>query len=175
MMNGPGRFLIFTGEGKGKTTAALGMALRASGHGQKVRIVQFVKSDDSPGEYQALRSLPGVELIQRGCGFIPREQGARFEQHRQKAQEGLAVARALLNERPDLMILDEICVAVSKGLLDEDCVIEFLSEAPPATCVVMTGRYAPHNLVELADTVTEMKCVKHGYECGIAAQRGVEF
>lgn len=175
-MTGPGRFLIFTGEGKGKTTAALGMALRASGHGQHVLIVQFIKSDATTGELLALGHLPGVEVHQRGLGFIPKQEGAARESHRQAAQAALDFARqALARREHDLVILDEINIALAAGLIDEASVLALIDEVRPRTCLVMTGRSAPLALMERADTVTEMRCVKHGYRAGIAAQAGVEF
>jgi cob(I)alamin adenosyltransferase len=175
-MTGPGRFLIFTGDGKGKTTAALGMALRMAGHGRRVLVVQFIKSGGSTGEIAALGRLPGVELVQKGMGFIPKQDDEARERHRQAASEALELARqALAAGEHDLVILDEICIAISSGLIDEMRVLEAIETAPPETCLVLTGRSAPPRLVERADTVTEMRCVKHGYRAGIPAQQGVEF
>lgn len=173
---GPGRFLIFTGDGKGKTTAALGMALRMAGHGRRVLIVQFIKSDGSTGEIQALGRMPGVELVQKGLGFIPKQAGEARERHRQAAVEALEYAhQALAEGGRDLVILDEICIAVSAGLIEEERVLAAVEAARAETCLVMTGRSAPARLIERADTVTEMRCVKHGYRAGIPAQQGVEF
>lgn len=174
--SGPGRFLIFTGDGKGKTTAALGMALRMVGHGRRVLIVQFIKSDDSTGELKALGRMPGIELVQKGLGFIPRQEGETRERHRQVAVEALEFAhQALAVGGCDLVILDEICIAVSAGLIDEASVHAAVDAAHQDTCLIMTGRSAPQSFIERADTVTEMHCVKHGYRAGISAQQGVEF
>jgi cob(I)alamin adenosyltransferase len=172
----PERLLIFTGDGKGKTTAAPGMALRAVGHGMGVRIVQFVKSDSSTGEIAALRRLPGVEIVQCGRGFLPRAPGADTSPHREAAMRALTLAReGLASGRYGLVILDEVLIAVSAGLLDTSGVAAALSESAPGVCAVLTGRNAPAELIEMADTVTEMRCLKHGYQMGIAAQQGVEF
>lgn len=175
-MKRPDRLLIFTGDGKGKTTAALGMALRAAGHGDGVSIIQFVKSDASTGELAAIGGLPGVEIVQYGRGFIPRASSPGIGEHRLAALEALDAARqALRSGRYRLVILDEVCVALRAKLLEPSAVVEVLSEAPPGVCVVLTGRGAPAELLDLADTVTEMRCVKHGYQQGIPAQRGVEY
>jgi cob(I)alamin adenosyltransferase len=175
-MRSQGRILLFTGDGKGKTTAALGMALRACGHGQKTLIIQFIKSDASTGEIEGLKHLPCAEIIQKGLGFVPPESDQAFETHRQAAQEGLSSsADALASGRYDLVILDEVCLAVSRHLLEEDAVMEVIQKARPQTCVVMTGREASPGLIALADTVTEMHMVKHGLATGIKAQKGVEY
>lgn len=119
-MRGKSRVLIFTGDGKGKTTAALGMALRASGHGLRTLILQFIKANASTGELIALQHLPGVEIIQMGRGFTSPAEDPAFSEHRQSAQNALQMAlKALQSKRYDLIILDEICTAISKGLLDE--------------------------------------------------------
>lgn len=175
-MKRPDRLLIFTGDGKGKTTAALGMALRAAGHGCPVAIVQFVKSDATTGEIAAIGRLPGVEIVQCGRGFLARSPKTEIDEHRQAALEALAIVReALASGRYRLVILDEVCVALRARLIESSAVIEVLSHATPGVCVVLTGRGAPAELLELADTVTEMRCVKHGYQQGIPAQQGVEY
>ena len=175
-MKHPGRVLLFTGDGKGKTTAALGMALRASGHGMRTLILQFIKANSSVGEVSACRRLPGVEISQTGLGFVPERSNPSFPEHRRAAEEGLGLAlKALTSGQYDLVILDEICTAISRGLIDEVCVIEALRQAHPRTCVVMTGRNATRALIDLADTVTEMRFVKHGFREGRAAEKGVEY
>lgn len=175
-MKHPERLLIFTGDGKGKTTAALGMALRAAGHGQPVLIIQFVKSDSTTGETAAVARLPEVEIVQLGCGFLPRTDGPAMDSHRQAALAALAAAReALQSGRYRLVILDEVFIALRAGLLTSSGVIDALSVTQPGVCVVLTGRGAPTELLDLADTVTYMGCVKHAYQQGVAAQPGVEF
>jgi cob(I)alamin adenosyltransferase len=169
------RILLFTGEGKGKTTAALGMALRASGHGMRTCVIQFIKGDASVGEVAAAASTANIEIHQAGLGFLPPADDSRFAAHRAAAQAGLRDAmEAIRSGRFALLVLDEICLAVARGLLDEPQVLELVSETPPQTCLVLTGRYATAGLVARADTVTEMRSVKHGLQAGFAAQKGVE-
>ncbi len=169
------RILLFTGDGKGKTTAALGLVLRACGHGLRTLVVQFVKSDASTGEVAGIKHLPGVEIVQAGCGFIPPETDPAFDGHRKAAQRGLDLAAdALTSGKYEIVILDEICVAVSRNLLSGKKVEEVIRKAAPGTSVVLTGRNAPENFVALADTVTEMRAVKHGLQIGRKAQKGIE-
>jgi len=171
------RILIFTGDGKGKTTAAMGMVLRASSHGLRIKIVQFIKSDTGSGETAALKHLPGVEFVRRGLGFVPKHRDdPQFADHRRTAEEGLELAReAILSDTYDLVVLDEICGAITAGLLEETEVATLLQQAPARLRLALTGRNAPAALIELADTVTEMRCVKHGLQQGRTAQPGVEF
>jgi cob(I)alamin adenosyltransferase len=170
------RVLLFTGDGKGKTTAALGMALRACGHGLRVRIIEFLKADSSTGELAAFARWPNVEISQVGKGFVPKESHPKWAEHRQAAQEGLALARqALASGKFELVVLDEICTAVAKKLVSEDEVAETLNKSTPKICIVLTGRDATKKLMALADTVTEMRCIKHGMQQGIPAQKGVEY
>jgi cob(I)alamin adenosyltransferase len=171
-----GRRLLFTGEGKGKTTAALGMALRASGHGIRTLVIQFIKANSSIGDLTGCRHLPFVEIIQTGRGHVPEKTDPKFTEHRRAAKEGLDLAvKAFTASQYDLVILDEICTAIAKGLLEEDCVIEAIQKANPETSVVMTGRHATQGLISLADTVTEMRLIKHGLKDGRTAQKGVEY
>ncbi|MBE3571374.1 MAG: cob(I)yrinic acid a,c-diamide adenosyltransferase [Moorella humiferrea] len=166
---------VYTGDAKGKTTAAFGLALRACGHGLKVLIVQFMKTPDY-GEHKAFRRLlPEVEVKTFGRkGFIHRE-GARPEDYEQ-ARAALAYAReAVLSGRIDILILDEINNALYFGLLAEDEVLTFLKERPPQVEVILTGRNAPAGIVAAADLVTEMRQIKHPYEKGIKARKGIEY
>lgn len=176
-MNDKPRILIFTGDGKGKTTAAMGMVLRASSHGMKIKVVQFLKSDTGSGEVAALQNLPGVDFVRRGFGFVPkRRNDPRLAEHQRVAEEGLALAReAVLSGCYGLIVLDEICGAIAAGLLEETTVAELLRQAPASLRLALTGRHAPAALIELADTVTEMRCIKHGLQQGRKAQSGVEF
>jgi cob(I)alamin adenosyltransferase len=169
------RILIFTGDGKGKTTAALGMAFRASGHGLRTSVIQFIKSDTTVGEVVAAAASTNIEIHATGLGFIPPADDPRFAQHRAAAEAALGrAAEALAGGRFALVILDEICLAVASGLLDEGAVAELLAQASPEMCLVLTGRDATPGLIALADTVTEMRCVKHGLQVGRLAQEGVE-
>ncbi len=170
------RVLLFTGEGKGKTTAALGMALRAAGQGLRVLIIQFIKGDPATGENQAVALLTGVELRQSGLGFVPKPTAPSFPAHREAAANALReAAEALAAGSHDVVVLDEVCVAVARGLLDERAVCEAVRKARAGTCVVLTGRGATPALIDLADTVTDMRCVKHAFEAGRRAQKGVEW
>jgi cob(I)alamin adenosyltransferase len=170
------RILIFTGDGKGKTTAALGMALRASGHGLRILILQFIKADPSIGELKSLKNLPRVEMIQMGRGFVPSPKDPAFAEHCQAACHALEKAtEALGSKRYDLIILDEICTAMAMGLITEDQVTKVIDQGSEDSCLVLTGRGATDRLISKADTVTEMRCLKHGFQEGITAQKGVEY
>ncbi len=171
-----GRVLLFTGEGKGKTTAALGMVLRASGHGQKALVIQFIKQDPTTGEIKGCLHLPGVKILQAGRGFVPPPSSPDFAAHREAAEEALNLAAAALRSGEyRLVVLDEICLAVWKGLLEEERVGETVRAAAPGTCVVLTGRPLIPGLVSLADTVTEMRSLKHAFQEGRRAQEGIEY
>lgn len=170
------RILIFTGDGKGKTTAALGMAFRASGHGMRSCIVQFIKSDGSVGEVAAAAQSPTIEIHTTGLGFVPPTDDPQLADHRTAAQAGLRKAtEAVASGQFSLVILDEIFPAVAHGLIEERQVVELLAQATPETCLVLTGRNATPTLIALADTVTEMLCINHGMSVGHAAQKGVEL
>ena len=169
------RVLIFTGDGKGKTTAALGMAFRMSGHGLRSCVIQFVKSDASVGEIAAAAASASIEIHPTGLGFIPPADDPRFAEHRAAAQAGLhKAAEILAGDHFALVILDEICLAVARGLIDERQVVDLVGRASSETCLVLTGRDATPALIALADTVTEMRCLKHGFQEGCVAQKGVE-
>ena len=171
----PGRVLLFTGDGKGKTTAALGLALRACGHGMRVLVLQFIKAAPT-GELAASRQLQGLEFVQTGLGFVPKPDSPRFEEHRRAAMAAMEQAtQALVSGRYDLVVLDELCTAVSLSLVDEKSVAELAAKRPPSVTLVLTGRGATPGLMALADTVTEMRCIKHGFESGRKAQKGIEF
>lgn len=170
-----GRVLLFTGDGKGKTTAALGMALRAAGHGMRVLFIQFVKSDPETGEMAAFSNLPDAEIVLTGRGFVPAPSSPEFSEHCRAAGEGMIKAgKALSSGSFDMVCLDEIAVAVAKGLVPEEAVLKMVRHAHPDTIVVLTGRNATVAMIELADTVTEMKNIKHGLASGWPAQKGVE-
>jgi cob(I)alamin adenosyltransferase len=172
----PSRVLVLTGDGKGKTTAALGMALRAVGHGQRVLFVQFIKADASTGEVTGVRQLPGMSLVQTGLGFVPPPTHPAYPAHRKAALEGLALGKqALRDGAADLVVFDEVCVAIARGLLDVEAVLTAVGNARPGTTVMLTGRGAPDALIAAADTVTNMCCVKHALQSGHAADAGVEW
>ncbi len=171
-----GRVLIFTGDGKGKTTAALGMAVRASGHGQKVFILQFLKSQRTTGERLGLEHLPGIEVMPAGLGFLPDPQAPAFSDHQKTAERALTMALEILKSGDyDLVFLDEIGTAVAKGVLSEDRVLEVIRQRSEKTSLVLTGRGISQKLQDQADTVTQMNGLKHGLEQGLKAQPGIEY
>lgn len=175
-----GLVLIHTGDGKGKTTAALGLAVRAWGDGFRVLILQFIKGGWTYGELKTLEALGQLdegrmEVRQCGLGFT-RKGDTDETEHRQAAADALAAAKAaILSGDWDLIILDEINYAVKFGLITQEDVLALLDIRPPALHLVLTGRDAAPALVERADLVTEMKCIKHPYQQGIKAQQGIEF
>lgn len=177
-----GLILVNTGDGKGKTTASMGLALRASGHGMKVLFVQFIKGGWKTGEGVRLPELPGVEHHVAGKGFtIPKYRRRPWPEHLQAVADAWALVQARVEEEQfDVVILDEINNVLSNERLSEalplEELIEFLERKPEMMHVVLTGRRAPQELIDVADTVTEMKLVKHVYkDKGIPAQRGIEF
>ena len=169
------RVLVFTGDGNGKTTAALGLALRAIGHGYRVAVIQFVKNDDSVGEIRALRQLASVDHVLGGSGWIPFQQGTALDEHRHAALQTLWRAREIIEAgRHGMVILDEVCLAVCCGLLNQQDVVEVIGALHPGTRLVLTGCGATRRLIELADTVSDIRSVKHAFRDGVRAQAGVE-
>ena len=172
-----GLILVNTGPGKGKTTAAMGTALRAVGNGMKVLMLQFLKGSWHYGELDAVKAF-GEHFVmkQMGRGFV-KVGGAETdpEDIRMVEQAWEEARAAILSGRWDLIILDEINYAISYGMLDPHKVVDTLKQRPEQVTVILTGRNAHPSLVEIADTVTEMKQVKHAYEKGIMAQRGIEY
>lgn len=169
------RIVLCTGDGKGKTTAALGMAVRALGNGQQVLILGFVKGQET-GEERFFAAQQGAVYVQTGLGFVPEESSPHFAAHRDAAQAALRRAeQELAGGAWDTVILDEICIAVARGLLDAAAVTAAVRGTHARTAVVLTGRGALPELIALADTVSEVRCVKHGYQAGIAAQPGIEW
>ncbi len=168
--------LIFTGSGKGKSTASFGMAVRAAGHGQRVLILQFMKSDSSTGELVGLRDKLGIDMRQMGLGFVPKRDHPKYPAHKEAAQNAFAVAtQAMQSGDYDLLILDEICGTVSAGLVSEQQVLDALADSSATLNIVLTGRNATAAMIEKADTVTEMVPHKHALETGIPAREGIEF
>ncbi|NLI12525.1 cob(I)yrinic acid a,c-diamide adenosyltransferase [Pelotomaculum propionicicum] len=172
-----GLILVNTGNGKGKTTAALGMAFRAWGQGMKVLVLQFIKGGWKYGELKAAEKLgPNFEMRQMGEGFIKGPGDQSLEEHRQAAQEALEAASVEISSgKYDLIILDEILYAVNYGLVSLDDVLGLMKKKPESLHLVLTGRNAPPEVIERADLVTEMKEIKHHYTKGIPAQKGIEF
>ncbi len=173
-----GLLIVYTGEGKGKTTAALGMTLRAVGYGWKVCVIQFVKGSWKSGELKGLKRLePEVELHVAGAGFVGIiDDKLPFEEHRRVTLEALKLAGEKLSSGIyRLIILDELNVAVKLGLVTADELAEILKARPAELHLVITGRDADPWLIEKADLVTEMKEIKHPFQQGILAQKGIDY
>ena len=172
-----GLVAVNTGDGKGKTTAALGTVVRAVGYGWKVLIVQFIKGTWQYGEMVGLTMLPGVRLERMGAGFY-KIMGDTLpdEVHRQAAAEALALARqAMASGEWDMVVLDEVNVAVQTGLLPVADVLALIEAKPTWLHLFLTGRGAPPAIIERADLVTEMREIKHPYQKGIIAQKGFDY
>lgn len=164
---------VYTGNGKGKTTAALGLALRMAGNGGRVFFGQFMKGR-LYGEHRALSTLPRIDVRTFGGPRCLRREEVT-EKDREMARRGLEICRqAMLSGRYDLVVLDEINVALWFGLVSDEAVKTFLDERPGKTELLLTGRYAPRWLIERADLVTEMKLIKHYYDAGVMARDGIE-
>jgi cob(I)alamin adenosyltransferase len=175
MDTGKGLVIVFTGNGKGKTTAALGMAMRAAGHGMKVLVLQFIKGSWAYGELQSFARIGEVEVKPLGTGFTWKKDS--LEEDRVLAAAGWDEAVSEIERGYyDMIVLDELNVVLSYGLLPLAPVLNALANKPAGQHIVITGRDAPEELVGVADLVTEMKQVKHPYhDQGIKAQKGVEF
>lgn len=168
-----GLVIVYSGPGKGKTTAALGLALRMAGHGRRVLVVQFLKGQET-GEVRAAKLLPGVRVVQAGRpAFVDLAKPSRVD--REMAAAGLREAEKALREAScDLLVLDEANVAVAHGLLAAEEVLKLVA-GRGKTHVVLTGRDASAELVEAADLVTVMQEVKHPYRSGLGARAGIEY
>ncbi len=173
-----GLIIVYTGEGKGKTTAALGMALRAVGRGWYVLMIQFGKGSWHYAELESSQRLkPEFEIVPMGLGFYKILDDAHSEtEHRRAANDALAFASAqMLSGKYDMLILDEINGMLASGLLALADVMALLDAKPDGLTLVLTGRYAPPELMERADLVTEMREIKHPYQKGILAQKGIDY
>jgi cob(I)alamin adenosyltransferase len=174
-MSNPARGLVLinTGNGKGKTTAALGIALRAVGQGLKVSMIQFIKGKWKTGEMEAAQLL-GFELMPMGKGFTWESKNP--EEDKALMRNAWAVAsEIILSGRYDLIILDEINYVLGYGYIAADEVISVLQSRPGHVHVVLTGSNAPEEIVSIADGVTEMRDIKHPYRSGIPAQKGIDY
>lgn len=180
-MSERGLILVNTGNGKGKTTAALGVVLRAVGQGLKVLILQFIKSGHGYGELEGLKKLGNAVTIKSmGKGFIYYNRDkvtvVELEKHKVAAQEAWkTLVEEVNSDKWDLIVMDEINNAINYELIDVNSVVQMLKHKPERLHVILTGRYAKPEIIDIADTVTEMKVVKHAYEKGIKAAKGIEF
>jgi cob(I)alamin adenosyltransferase len=172
-----GLVICYTGDGKGKTTAAVGLAVRAVGAGLRVRMLQFIKGEWKPAELKGLALLGDrFSMEQLGLGFVTYKPRLPYERHRQAAHAAWEQAkREMQSGAQDVLILDEINNAFRFGLLPTADVLEALRGRPRELHVVLTGRGAPPEILDIADLVTEMRAVKHPYEHGIPAQYGIDF
>jgi cob(I)alamin adenosyltransferase len=169
--------IVNTGPGKGKTTAAMGTALRAVGQGMRVLMLQFLKGSWHYGELDAVQAFGDKFVLrQMGRGFVKVGGAETDPEDVRMVEEAWAEAeRAILSGEWDMVILDEINYAISYGMLDPAKVVKVLQQKPPMVHVILTGRNAHSTIIALADTVTEMRQVKHAYEQGVMAQRGIEY
>jgi len=173
-----GLLVVYTGDGKGKTTAALGMTVRAVGYDWKVAVIQFIKGSWKYGEIDGIKKLaPNVELSIMGEGFVGIiDDDKPIEQHREAAKKAYELALEKMTSGVyELVILDELNVALTLGLISSDELKELVARKPEKLHLVITGRGARQWLIDQADLVTEMKEIKHPYQKGILAQRGVDF
>ena len=172
-----GLIIVNTGPGKGKTTAAMGTALRAVGNGMKVLMLQFLKGSWHYGELDAVKAFgDNFVMKQLGRGFVKVGGAETDPEDIRMVEEAWRESREeILSAKWDLVILDEINYAISYGMLDPEKVVEALKQKPEMVHVILTGRNAHPKIVEVADTVTEMRQVKHAYEKGVMAQRGIEY
>lgn len=172
-----GLVIIYTGEGKGKTTAALGLVLRAVGYKKKCLIVQFGKAWFT-GELAAVKKLsPYVKIIQGGKGFLD-ILGSKVskDQHKRGASEAFRILyKEVISGKWDVVVADEIVGAVSSGVLSLRQAIKLITDKPASLDLVLTGHHAPKKLIDLADLVTEMKEIKHPFQKGILAKKGIDF
>ena len=166
---------VFTGDGKGKTTAAIGTVIRALGHGLKVYIAFFMKGDYPYGERNILSNLPNVDIASFGFSAFTDPANIKPEE-KEQAKQALAAAReAMISGNYDLVVLDEINVAIAWKLVELDEVAKLVSDKPQNVELILTGRYADKELVKMADLVTEMLNIKHPYDEGTTAREGIEY
>jgi cob(I)alamin adenosyltransferase len=173
--NKKGLVIVITGNGKGKTTAAFGQALRAIGQGYKVFVVQFMKGRDYGEFIAAEKYLPNITIRKTGLdSFVMRDHPAAIDI--ELAQKGLAMAaKAVMSGKYDMVILDEINVALDFKLIDLKEVIKLIKNKPASLDLILTGRYAPPELIKLADTVSDVQEIKHHYNAGIKDRAGIEY
>ena len=178
IMSEDGLVIVYTGKGKGKTTAALGMALRAIGYDHKVCMLQFIKGSWHYGEMDSSKKLePNFELIAVGKGFVGiLDDNSSREEHEKYAAEALRICREkIFSEKYNVVILDEVNYAIDLGLIDVQAVTKIIKEKPSSLDLVLTGRDAKEEIIELSDLVTEMKEIKHPFKSGIKAKKGIDF
>uniref|UniRef100_A0A7C4XDH1 Cob(I)yrinic acid a,c-diamide adenosyltransferase n=1 Tax=candidate division WOR-3 bacterium TaxID=2052148 RepID=A0A7C4XDH1_UNCW3 len=166
---------IYTGDGKGKTTAALGLALRAVGHGKKVIMLQFMKGEINYGELKSAKLLKNFRIEQYGRpDFVDKDHPAKIDI--ELARKGFERAKEVLREKKyDIVILDELNVAVDYGLIPVNEVIELFKKVPRRIELIITGRYMPEEFKEYGDLISEVIEVKHYFQKGVKARKGIEY
>jgi cob(I)alamin adenosyltransferase len=177
-MGKDGLVIVYTGKGKGKTTAALGMALRAVGYNYKICMIQFIKGSWHYGEMTSSKRLePEFELTAIGKGFVGiMDDKSPIEVHKEIAGEALRIAKEKIrSEKYDIIILDEINYAINLNLVKLEDVLNLIKIKPPKLNLVLTGNYARDEIIEVADLVTEMREIKHPFKAGIKAKKGIDF
>ena len=177
-MGKDGLVIVYTGKGKGKTTAALGIALRAIGHNYKICMIQFIKGSWHYGEMISSKRLePEFELIAVGKGFVGIiDDKSPREEHERVAQDALSLSREKIrSEKYDIIILDEINYAINLGLIKLEDVLDLIKKKPTKLNIVLTGNHVKNEIIEIADLVTEMKEIKHPFKSGIKAKKGIDF
>jgi len=177
-MSEKGFVIVYTGGGKGKTTAALGLALRALGYNHKVCMIQFIKGSWHYGELDSVKRLePELELTAVGKGFVGIiDDKSPREDHEKIAEEAIKICKEkITSSKFDVVILDEINYAIDLGLIRTEQVIELIKMKPHDLDLVLTGNHAKQEIIDLADLVTEMKEIKHPFKSGIKAKKGIDF
>ena len=177
-MQETGIVIVYTGKGKGKTTAALGIVLRAVGHGYKVGMIQFIKGEWYYGELTSSRRLePEFELIAAGRGFVGIiDDDHPIEDHQKAAKDAIEVAKQkIASGNYDVMILDEINYAAKLNLISQQDILDVIASRPEKTSLVLTGNYVPEAIMAAADLVTEMREIKHPFQRGVKAKKGIDF
>jgi cob(I)alamin adenosyltransferase len=173
-----GLTIVYTGKGKGKTTAALGLALRATGYDKKICMIQFIKGSWHYGEMDSTKKLePGFEMVAVGKGFVGiMDDKSPKEDHEKVAKEAIKISSEKIHSgKYDIIILDEINYAVNLNLISVDDVLNLIKTKPQDIDLVLTGNYAKEEVIEIADLVTEMKEIKHPFQKGIKAKKGIDF
>jgi cob(I)alamin adenosyltransferase len=177
-MDKDGLIIVYTGKGKGKTTAALGIVLRAIGYGKKICMIQFIKGSWHYGEmYSSKRLEPEFEMIAIGKGFIGIiDDKSTKEEHKEIAREAMKISiEKIQSEKYDIIILDEINYAINLDLVKIEDVINMINSKPRKLDLILTGNYAKKEIIELADLVTEMREIKHPFQIGVKAKKGIDF
>jgi cob(I)alamin adenosyltransferase len=177
-MSERGLVIVYTGKGKGKTTAALGIVLRAVGHGCRVSMIQFIKGEWYYGELTSSKRLePEFELIAAGRGFVGIiDDDHPIEDHQKAAKEAIALAKQKISSgRYDIMILDEVNYAAKLNLISQQDILDVIAAKPEKTSLVLTGNHVSESVIAAADLVTEMREIKHPFQKGIKAKKGIDF